>query len=305
MRLTPNTKVLICGIAEPLAIAHVPLMRDYGTQVLAGVSPGEGGRSINEIPVFDLVEEAIATVGPIDVVIVFSPAYAAVDAALEAIAAGIRQVVMVSAGVPPLDMVRLVRRAEATDTLVLGPNCPGIIVPGQVLLGMHPAECYQPGSIGIVSRCSTLAYEVALQLTRAGFGQSIAACIGADRVVGSSLLQWLQMLDEDDRTEAIVLLGEVSGDGELRAARYIAETIDKPVIAYIAGHFAPVNRSIGHANQIVASRTELGKRGKTDVATKVAALKAAKVRVADRPSKIPELLQRALNTKAKAPSAKG
>lgn len=300
MKLTPETKVLICGIAEPLAVVHVPLMRAYGTKVLAGVSPGEGGRSTHDIPTFDLVEEAIAAVGAIDVAIIFSPAFAAVDAALEAIAAGIRQVVMVSAGVPPLDMVRLVRAAEATDTLVLGPNCPGIIVPGQVLLGLHPAECYRPGSIGIVSRCSTLAYEVALQLTRAGLGQSIAACIGADRVVGSSLLQWLQMLDEDDRTEAIVLIGEVSGDGELRAARYIAETIDKPVVAYIAGYFAPVNRAIGHANAIMADRTEIGKRGKTDAATKVAALKAAKVKVADRPSKIPELLHRALATKDRA-----
>jgi succinyl-CoA synthetase alpha subunit len=299
MKLSPATKVLICGIAESLAIIHVPLMRAYGTQVVAGVSPGEGGRSIQEIPTFDLVEEAIAEVGPIDVAIIFSPPFTAADAALEAIAAGIRQIVIVSAGVPPLDMMRLVRTAEATDTLVVGPNCPGIIVPGQVLLGLHPVDCYQPGSIGIVSRCSTLAYEVALQITRAGLGQSIAACIGADRVVGSSLLQWLQILDEDDRTEAIVLVGEVSGDGELRAARYIAETIDKPVVAYIAGHFAPVNRAIGHANAIVASRTAIGKGGKTDVATKVAALKAAKVKVADRPSKIPELLRRALTTKAK------
>jgi succinyl-CoA synthetase alpha subunit len=291
MHLTSDSQVLIQGIMEPLGQVHAPLMHAYGTNVVAGVSPGFGGQRVGEIPVFDLVEEAIAACGPMDTTAIFSPPYAVLDAALEAIAAGIRQMAIMTEGVPPLDLVELVRKAEVTDTLAIGPNCPGIIVPGQFLLGTHPAEFYCPGQVGIIGRSSTLTYEVALHLTQAGIGQSIAVSIGADPVVGSSLVQWLQMLDEDERTETIVLIGEVGGDSEVVAARYIAEAIDKPVVAYITGEYAPPGKLLGHASAIVTSRLAAPSTAVGTVASKVAALKAAKVRIAHSPAHIVELLQ--------------
>ena len=295
MKLTPDCKVIIQGITEAAGRCHTPLMQAYGTKVVAGISPGDGGTMASGVPVFDLVEDAVEAVGPVDTTVVFSPAFRAVDAALEAIAAGIRQVVLTSDGVPPLDMVHLVRKAEATETLVVGPNCPGIIVPGQVLLGMHPPEMYQPGSVGLVSRSSTLTYEIARSLTAAGIGQSIAVCVGPDKVVGSSLLQWLQILDEDDATEAIVLIGEVGGDSELMAARYIKEAIDKPVIAYVAGQFVPQERGLGHADAIIASRlVGDSSAGQVPVGSLQAAFRKAKARWVDRPSKIPETVKRLL-----------
>ena len=294
MHLTSNSKVLIQGIAEPLGQTYAPLMQAYGTRVVAGVSPGFGGTTVAEIPVFDLVEQATAAHGEIDAMVVFATPYNVLDAVLEAIDVGIRQVLITTGGVPPMDMVQLVRVAELTDTLIVGPNCPGIVVPGQVLLGMHPAEFYTPGPVGIISRSSTLSYEVANHLTKAGLGQSIVASIGADRVLGSSLQQWLQILDEDEATEAIVLLGEVSGNSEFNAAPYIAETIDKPVIAYIAGRHAPLDRAMGHANAIVAARLSIAGRGQGDATEKVAALKDVKVRVADSPAQIAGLVKRAL-----------
>jgi succinyl-CoA synthetase alpha subunit len=231
------------------------------------------------------------------------PHYLVLDAALEAIAAGIRQLVLITEGVPPLDLVSLSRKAEATETLVVGPNSPGIIVPGQLLLGTHPAEFYTPGSVGLVSRSGALTYEVALELTRAGFGQSIALGVGSDRIVGSSFQQWLQILDEDDHTEVIVLVGEIGGDSEEVAAQYIGEAIDKPVIAYIAGRTAPKGQMMGHAGAVIASQVaDLGLHVGT-AESKIAAFKHVKVPVADRPSQIPDLVKKALHPTAKKGSA--
>lgn len=300
VHLTSASKVLIQGITEPLGQTYAPLMRSYGTRVVAGVSPGWGQTEVAGIPVFDLVEQAIAAAGEVDVAVVFVPPYEVLDAVLEAIAAGIRQILITTGGVPPMDMVQLVRVAEATETLIVGPNCPGIIVPGELLLGMHPAEFYSPGPVGLISRSSTLSYEVANHLTRAGLGQSIVASIGADRVLGSSLQQWLQILDEDERTEVIVLLGEVSGNNEFAAAPHIATAIDKPVIAYIAGRYAPIDRTMGHANAIIAARLAIAGRGQGDVTEKLAALKEAKVKIAETPSQIPTLVKRALTQRRRA-----
>ncbi len=169
MNFTQDSKVLVQGIANPLGSTYAPLMKAYGTNVVAGVSPGYGGRVLNGVPVFDLVETAISTTGgTIDTTVIFAQPYAALDAALEAIAAGIRQIILISAGIPPLDMVNLLRHAEATETLVIGPNSPGVIIPGQLLLGIHPAEFYSPGSVGLISRSGTLTHEIALELTKAG-----------------------------------------------------------------------------------------------------------------------------------------
>ncbi len=294
MNFRSDSRVLLQGIAEPLGAIYAPLMKAYGTNLVAGVSPGHGGQMLHRIPIFDLVETAVATVGAIDTSVIFVPPYAALDAALEAIAAGIHQIVLITDGMPPLDMVTLLRKAEATETLVVGPNSPGIIVPGQMLLGIHPVEFYTPGSVGLISRSGTLTYEIALELTQAGLGQSIGVSIGGDAIVGSSFPQWLQILDEDDSTEVIVLVGEIGGDSEEAAAHYIAEAIDKPVIAYVAGQTAPKGRRMGHAGAIIDSQiAELG----TEIGTadsKINAFERAKIPVARRPSQIPDLVKKAL-----------
>jgi succinyl-CoA synthetase alpha subunit len=294
MNFTANSKVLVQGMTEPLGLAYVPLMLSYGTPIMAGVCPGYGGQEWEGVPVFDMVEQAIAKVGMVDTTIIFVEPYLVLDAALEAIAAGIPQIIIITEGVPPLDMVRLIYKAEATDTLIVGPDSPGIIVPGKILLGTHPPEFYMAGEVGIISRNGTLTYEIVHELSRAGFGQSIVVGIGGDRIVGSSFQQWLQILEEDEQTEVIVLIGEIGGDSEEVAAQYIAEAIDKPVIAYIAGRTAPKGRMMGHAGAIVAAKMadSSGEVGTPE--SKISAFKRAKVPIADRPSQIPELVKKAL-----------
>ena len=296
MNLTSDSKVLIQGIMEPLGSVYAPLMRDYGTQIVAGVSAGQGGTSAFEIPVYDMVEQALEQVGKVDISIIFASPYTALDVALEAIAAEIRQIIVITEGVPPLDTIRLIRKAEATETLIVGPNSPGIIVPGQILLGTHPPQFYTPGRVGIVSRSGTLTYEIAQELSHAGLGQSIAVSIGGDRILGSSFQQWLQILEEDEQTDVIVLVGEIGGDTEEVAAHYVAEVIDKPVVAYIAGQTAPRGQLMGHAGAIIASLAGMG----ADIGTaesKLAAFKRAKIPVADRPSQIPDLIKKAIGKK--------
>lgn len=307
MNFKADSKVLIQGITEPLGKTHVSLMKAYGTKVVGSVSPGYGGQQIDDLPVFDMVEQALAEVGPVDSSVIFVSPYGVLDAALEAIAAGIKQIIIITEGVPPLDMVNLVRKAELKETLVVGPNTPGVIVPGKVLLGTHPQEFYTPGKIGLISRSGTLTYEIAHQLTKAGLGQSIGVGIGSDAIVGSSFAQWLQILDEDDETEAIVLVGEIGTGGEEAAAAYIEEAIDKPVVAYLAGTYAPKGKRLGHAGDLMAAQLSVGNPDKVrpigaDPATahkKLAAFKAAKIPVAQRPSEIPNLVKKVLKTTSK------
>ncbi len=298
MNLTPDSKILVQGVTGSISTNTVLMMKSYGTNVVAGVSAGEGGQEWHQIPVFDLVEQAQTKVGPIDTSVIVVPPYAVLDAASEAIASGIRQIAIITDGVPPLDMVSLLRKAEATDTLVVGPNCAGIIVPKKLLLGTHPAEFYTAGSIGVISRSKTLSYEVANELTRAKLGQSLCVSIGSDEIIGSSFIQWLQILDEDDDTDAIVLVGEVGSGREEAAASYIAETIDKPVIAYVAGLYSPVQKTITHAGNLMSSRAEalqLDGIGTTESINK--AFKTAKIPIAERPSQIPSLVKKALKKK--------
>ena len=295
MNLTPESTVLIQGITEsPASTRTALMMKAYGTNVDAGVSPGRGGLDLEGIPIFDLVEEAVAAVGHVDTTVILVDRYWVLDAALEAIAAGIRQIAIVTEGVPPLDMVRLVRKAEATETLVIGPNSPGIIVPDKLLLGTHPKEFYTPGPVGVISRSSTLTYEVALLLTEAGLGQSMAVCIGCDSIVGSSFMQWLQILDEDDTTEAIVLIGEIGGWSEQAAASYIGSAIDKPVVAYLAGRYTPKGPSLGHAGILISSRAAAQKAFGVTSENKMAAFEEAEIPVAARPSEVPKLLKKLL-----------
>lgn len=298
MKLTPNSPILIQGInTSRSSIQATQNMKSYGTNIVACVSPGRGKQELDGIPVFDLVEQAIETVGTIETSVIFLPPYQVLDAALEAIDAGIRQLVVLTEGVPPLDMVRLVQKAEMTDTLVVGPNSPGIIVPDQILLGTYPRECYQPGSVGLISRSSTLNYEIALQLTQAGIGQSMSVSIGSDLIVGSSLMQWLQILDEDEQTEVIVLIGAVGGSNEEEAALYISEAIDKPVVAYIAGLHVPQAQLMGHTNSILTTRIVSQNLPSGSAESKISAFKKAKIPLAQHPSEITSLVKKLMKKK--------
>jgi len=293
MNLTPDSKVLIQGFSEFIGATHIAQMQAHGANLVAGVNPGLGGRKLYGLPIFDLIEEVVGKFGQIDTTIVCVHPYQVLDAALEAIAANIRQIIITSAGVPPLDMVRLLRAAEATDTLVIGPNSPGIIVPNKILLGTQPSDFYTPGPVGIISRSSTLTYEIAWELTQAGLGQSISVSIGSDAIVGSSFIQWLQILDEDENTEAIVLVGQPGGDREEAAARYINETIDKPVVAYIAGkHVTPAKhwRQTGTLAAVIGLDPDFG-----SVQSKLTALYEFDIPVAKRPSQIPKLVKKLLS----------
>ena len=292
MNLTPESKVLIQGFCEFILATHIAQMQAYGTNLVAGVNPGYGGQQIYDLPVFDLVEEVVAKFGQIDTTIICVQPDQVLDAALEAMASNIPQIIIITAGVPPLDMVQLLRKTEACETLIIGPNSPGIIVPGKILLGTQPSEFYIPGSVGIVSRSSTLTYEVAGELTKVGLGQSISVSIGSDAIVGSSFLQWLQILDEDETTEAIVLIGQPGGNSEEAAAQYIIEAIDKPVIAYIAGRHAP---SVHNWQQTGTLASVIGRSVNFGTAeSKLAAFESAKIPVADSPSQIPQLLNNML-----------
>ncbi|MEA5616285.1 CoA-binding protein [Cronbergia sp. UHCC 0137] len=292
MNLTSESKVLIQGFCEFISESNIAQMKAYGTNLVAGVNPGFGGQQKYDLPVFDLVEEVVSQFGHIDTTIICVHPYQVLDAALEAIAANIRQIIIISAGVPPLDMVKLLRKTETGETLVIGPNSPGIIVPGKILLGIQPSEFYTPGSVGIVSRSSTLTHEVAWELTKAGLGQSISVSIGSDAIVGSSFLQWLQILDEDDTTEAIVLIGQLGGESEEVAARYITETIDKPVIAYIAGRHAPPTKHWHQSGNLAIVAGRNSNFGTTQ--SKLTAFETAQIPVAESPRQIPELLKKVM-----------
>ncbi|UZQ55457.1 CoA-binding protein [Trichothermofontia sichuanensis B231] len=303
MKFNPKSKVIVQGILEPLGQIYAPQMKAYGTNVVAGISPGGEQTEWQGIPVFDLVEQAIAANGPVDTTVILTPPYDVLDAALEALTAGIRQIIILSQGVPPMDMVRLLRRAEKLETLIVGPNSPGLIVPGQVLLGTHPPAWYQPGPVGLLSRSGTLTYEVARELTQAGLGQSIALGIGGSPLVGSSLSQWLQILDEDEQTEVIVLIGELGTDQEELAAEYIAEAIDTPVVAYLAGQSLPTlplpseallppQHRIMPFSLRTASAVDFGTPTR-----KLAAFKQAKIPVAQSPAQVPEWVKKVLKKK--------
>jgi succinyl-CoA synthetase alpha subunit len=292
MNLTPNSKIIIQGFSEFISATDISHMQAYGTNLVAVINPGCGGQKLYSLPVFDLIEEVVEQFGTIDTTIICVHPYKVLDAALEAIASNIRQIIIISPGVPPLDMVELLRKAEASETLIIGPNSPGIIVPGKILLGTQPSEFYTPGNIGIISRSTTLIYEIARELTQSGLGQSMSVSIGSDAIVGSSFLQWLQILDEDETTEVIVLVGQPGGGSEEAAARYIAEAIEKPVVAYIAGTQVPPEkhwRQTGTLAAVIGRDPDFG-----SAKSKLTAFAEAKIPVAQRPSQIPELVRKVL-----------
>lgn len=277
-----NTKVVVQGITGRDGSFHAARMREYGTKVVAGVTPGKGGQTQDGVPVFDTVAEAVAATGA-NTSILFVPVAFAVDAIYEAIDAGIQLVVVITEGIPVADMNRVYHYANRKGTRFVGPNCPGLISPGKSKVGIMPARIHQPGPVGVVSRSGTLTYEVVYALTRAGLGQTTCVGIGGDPVIGTDFIDCLAMFEADAETKGVVLIGEIGGDDEERAAAFIKEKMTKPVVSFIAGRTAPPGKRMGHAGAIIAggAGTAEGKRQ---------ALAAAGVAVADTPAAIPELL---------------
>lgn len=277
-----NTKLIVQGITGRDGSFHAQKMKEYGTQVVAGVTPGKGGTVIGGVPVFDTVEEAAAATGA-NASVIFVPVAFAVDATYEAIDAGLPLVVIITEGLPVSDMNRLYHYAKGKGARFVGPNCPGLISPGKCKVGIMPGHIHAPGGVGVVSRSGTLTYEVVYALTRAGLGQSTCVGIGGDPVIGTDFIDCLTMFEGDAETRAVVLIGEIGGDDEEKAAAFIKANMTKPVASFIAGRTAPPGKRMGHAGAIISggAGTAEGKRE---------ALMAAGVAVADTPAAIPQLL---------------
>jgi succinyl-CoA synthetase alpha subunit len=281
-----ETRLLVQGITGREGSFHTTQMVEYGTKVVSGVTPGGLGKEVAGVPVFNTVADAVAETSP-NASIIFVPAKFAPDAIYEAVDAGIPFVVCITEGIPINDMVAVYAYVRSKGARLLGPNCPGLITPGQAKLGIMPGFIHTPGPVGLVSRSGTLTYEVVDALTRAGLGQSTAVGIGGDPIIGTSFIDALELFEADPATEAIVLIGEIGGNDEEQAASFIAERVTKPVVGFIAGQTAPPGKRMGHAGAIISG-------GAGTAAEKMAALEAAGVRVAGRPSDVPGLVGEAL-----------
>ncbi len=282
-----DTRVIVQGITGKEGSFHTKLMLDYGTKIVAGVTPGKGGREVHGVPVYDTVEEAVKNHGA-DASIVFVPARFAPDAVYEAIDAGLKLVVVITEHIPVHDTMRFVNYAKSKGTVIIGPNCPGIIVPGRIKIGIMPVSPFKPGNVAIISRSGTLTYEVAAAMTREGIGQSVAIGIGGDPIVGLDFVEALEMLEKDPETKAVVMIGEIGGDMEERvAAMYREGRFTKPIVAYVAGRTAPPGKRMGHAGAIIS----MGTGAYQD---KVEALRKAGIPVAKMPYDIPRLLKEVL-----------
>lgn len=281
-----DTKLIVQGITGRDGRFHTGKMKEYGTNVVAGVSPGKEGDSIEGVPVFNSVANAVKATGA-NTSIIFVPAPFAADAILEASEAGIDLVIAISEGVPIQDMIRISPLLKLNGTLLIGPNCPGLITPGESLVGILPAMIFKEGNIGFISRSGTLTYEVVNLLTLNDFGQTTCVGIGGDPVAGLYFIDLLARFEHDPETKAVVLIGEIGGDAEEQAAAYIAEHMTKPVVAFIAGQTAPPGKRMGHAGAIISS-------GSGTAAEKIAAFNKAGVPVAKEPSEIPVLLREKL-----------
>ena len=276
------TRVLVQGITGREGSFHTRQMLAYGTRVVGGVTPGKGGQVVQGVPVFDDVMTAVSKTGA-NTSIIYVPAQYAPDAIFEAAEAGIPLIVCITEGIPVWDMIRVVRTLEGKPVRLLGPNCPGVITPGVTIVGIMPGHIHRPGSIGLVSRSGTLTYEVVWALTQAGLGQSTCLGIGGDPIVGTSFVDVLRFFEEDSQTEAIVIIGEIGGSAEERAAEYVAAHISKPVVALVAGRTAPPGRRMGHAGAIISG-------GTGRAADKIAALREAGALIAYHPEQIAEHL---------------
>ena len=281
-----RTRVCVQGITGRDGSFHTGAMIEYGTHVVAGVTPGKGGQDRGGVPVFNTVREAVKETGA-NATIVFVPAKFAADAAIEAAESGVELIVVITEGVPTLDAMRLYQRTKALGVRMIGPNCPGLISPGKAKLGIMPGAIHTRGQIGVVSRSGTLTYEVVDSLRRGGVGQSTVIGIGGDPIIGTTFVDTLEAFEKDEGTSAVVLIGEIGGTDEEQASAFIKEHMTKPVVGFIAGRTAPPGRRMGHAGAIIAG-------GKGTAEEKIKALSDAGVPVADRPSEIPGLLRATL-----------
>ncbi|MFO7540295.1 MAG: succinate--CoA ligase subunit alpha [Chloroflexota bacterium] len=280
-----NTRLLVQGITGREGTFHTEQMIDYGTNVVSGVTPGKGGQWFNtdqKVPIFNTVKKAVEVTGA-NVSVIFVPARFAVDAIYEAADAGIELIVCLTEHIPVLDMIKVRAYLDTKNSRLIGPNCPGLLTPGEAKVGIIPASIARPGSVGLVSRSGTLTYEVMFALTERGIGQSTCVGIGGDPINGTSFIDVLQLFEEDAGTEQVILIGEIGGDSEEQAAAYIAQHMSKPVTAFIAGRTAPPGRRMGHAGAIVE-----GNSGTAE--SKVEALRDAGVQVADNPDDIVDLI---------------
>ncbi|MBA3449578.1 MAG: succinate--CoA ligase subunit alpha [Chloroflexia bacterium] len=282
-----DTRVVVQGITGREGSFHTTQMVEYGTNVVSGVTPGGKGKTVADVPVFDTVADAVAETEP-NVAIIFVPARFAPDAIYEAVDNALPLVICITEGIPVADMAPVYAHVQQVGSRLLGPNCPGLITPGQAKVGIMPGFIHMPGPVGVVSRSGTLTYEVVDALSRAGIGQSSAVGIGGDPVIGTSFVDVLALFEADPATEAIVMIGEIGGADEENAALFIQEHVTKPVVGFIAGQTAPPGKRMGHAGAIISG-------GSGTAAEKMAALEAAGVRVVDRPSAVPGAIHAALN----------
>jgi succinyl-CoA synthetase alpha subunit len=284
--INKNTKVIVQGITGRDGGFHAGKMKEYGTNIVGGISPGKGGSEVNGIPVFNTVEEAVKATGA-NASVIFVPAPFAGDAILEASYAGVDLVVCITEGVPVKDMMKAARVLKNNGTKLIGANCPGLITPEECLIGILPAMIFKKGNVGLISRSGTLTYEVVNMLTENDLGQSTCIGIGGDPVSGLYFIDLLQMYENDPETKAVVLIGEIGGDAEEQAARFIRENMTKPVVAFIAGQSAPPGKRMGHAGAIISSGTGTAEE-------KIKAFDEAKVPVAKEPGEIPRLVKEKL-----------
>ena len=276
-----DTRLVVQGLTGREGSFHGLRNKAYGTQVVAGVTPGKGGQDVEGVPVFDTVAEAVEQAGA-NTTMVFVPARFAADAIYEAVDAGVHTVICIAEGLPAHDMLRVYNLIRPRGVTMLGPNCPGALSPGKANVGIIPAEIFSEGSIGLVSRSGTLTYQIGHELTQFGLGNSTIVGIGGDPVVGSSFIDVLERFEADAETEIVVMVGEIGGDEEEKAARYIAESMSKPVVAYIAGFTAPPGKTMGHAGAIISGSSGTAQAKKH-------ALEACGVRVGTSPTEAAQL----------------
>ena len=277
-----DSKVVVQGITGRDGKFHAIQMKEYGTQVVAGVTPGKGGATVDGIPVFNSVAEAVEGTAA-NTSVIYVPHFAAPDAVYEACDAGIGAIVCIAEGIPTLEMVKIVDYLKSRNARLIGPNCPGIITPGEAKVGIMPGRIHEPGPVGVVSRSGTLTYEVVYHLTKKGLGQSTCIGIGGDPIIGTNFIDALTLFQADEQTEAIVLIGEIGGTDEEEAAQFIKGSVTKPVVAFVAGMTAPPGKRMGHAGAIISGGTGTAKE-------KIEAFESCGVPVAGTPAEISEIV---------------
>jgi succinyl-CoA synthetase alpha subunit len=292
-----STRVLVQGITGREGTFHARGCREYGTQVVAGVTPGRGGATHEGVPVFDTVAEAVEKTGA-DASMIFVPPAAAADAILEAADAGLKLVVCVTEGIPTSDMVKVKAALRNRATRLIGPNCPGVISPGKCKIGIMPGYIHTPGPVGVISRSGTLTYEAVAQLSRRGIGQSTCIGIGGDPIIGTTFVDALALFRDDAATRALVLIGEIGGSAEEEAARFAARELRQPLVAFVAGQTAPPGKRMGHAGAIIAG-------GHGTAAEKMAALQESGARVLQSPAEIGETVEALLRDRTASAGGRG